>query len=190
MLCLLTLMGYNTYLVFMQMLLVCSKNQCPIKAVNWIPFAQCCLAALLIVICLQACSVGSSATIAIVLPNGPEMGVCVLGCLACTTCAPLNANLTEDELLGNIQVLNRCCPSTICSHPYTLLCAGCIDLQGTFTIYFACAAGPWRSGGNCPGRLCSSSSTCKGRAAHSGAAPRQACLWAFQPQIPWPCTTC
>ena len=50
------------------------------------------------------------ATIAVVLPNGPEMGVCVLGCLACVTCAPLNAKLTGEELLSDIRVnTSSCC---------------------------------------------------------------------------------
>ena len=65
----------------------------------------------------QACKVEPGATIALLLPNGPEMGVCVLGCLACATCAPLNAKLTGEELLKDILVGAPMSLGTFCTCP-------------------------------------------------------------------------
>jgi acyl-CoA synthetase (AMP-forming)/AMP-acid ligase II len=44
--------------------------------------------------------------VALALPNGPEAGVAVLACIACAVCAPLNVDLTPEELLRDMQ--ERC----------------------------------------------------------------------------------
>ena len=46
----------------------------------------------------------SEAVVAVALPNGPEMGVAVLATMACAVCAPLNVDLTPEELLKDMQV--------------------------------------------------------------------------------------
>lgn len=52
----------------------------------------------------------SEMTIGLALPNGPEMGVAVLATMAYAACAPLNVDLTPEELLHDMQV--RCCRQT------------------------------------------------------------------------------
>lgn len=46
----------------------------------------------------------SQAVVAVALPNGAEMGVAVLATMACAVCAPLNVDLTPEELLKDMQV--------------------------------------------------------------------------------------
>ncbi|BDA51313.1 probable peroxisomal-coenzyme A synthetase at N-terminal half [Coccomyxa sp. Obi] len=51
------------------------------------------------------CRVTSEAVVAVALPNGAEMGVAVLSTMACAVCAPLNVDLTPEELLKDMQDL-------------------------------------------------------------------------------------
>ena len=53
---------------------------------------------------VQECHVTSQAVVAVALANGAEMGVAVLATMACSICAPLNIDLTPEELLKDMQV--------------------------------------------------------------------------------------
>src|SRR4051812_31892971 len=46
---------------------------------------------------LNAAGIGRNDRVAIVLPNGPEMATCFLGCAASVTSAPLNPAYRGDE---------------------------------------------------------------------------------------------
>lgn len=59
---------------------------------------------------VQGCHVTSEAVVAVALPNGAEMGITVLATMACAVCAPLNVDLTPEELLKDMQVWLRMLP--------------------------------------------------------------------------------
>jgi len=56
----------------------------------------------------QECCVTSEMTVGLALPNGPEMGLAVLATMAYAACAPLNVDLTPEELLHDMQVRSCC----------------------------------------------------------------------------------
>lgn len=53
---------------------------------------------------MRACGVDSSTVIGVALPNGPELGVCVISCMACAICAPVNVDLTPEEMMNDLKV--------------------------------------------------------------------------------------
>lgn len=55
---------------------------------------------------LRAANIGAGDTVAVVLPNGPEMAAAVLGVASCATCAPLNPAYGADEFRFYLNDLN------------------------------------------------------------------------------------
>jgi acyl-CoA synthetase (AMP-forming)/AMP-acid ligase II len=57
--------------------------------------------------------------VAVLLPNGPEASLCLLACVAYHVCAPLNCNLSPDELRSELTSL--ACVAVIVPHPSSSL---------------------------------------------------------------------
>jgi hypothetical protein len=64
----------------------------------------------------------------VLLPNGPESALCVMACTTFYTCAPLNCNLSPDELRTELTSLG--CVAVIVPHP------GCSLALATGTFDF------------------------------------------------------
>jgi hypothetical protein len=56
---------------------------------------------------LRRCGVENSDVVGVSLPNGPELGVCVIACMSWAACAPVNVDLTPEEMMSDLQVSNH-----------------------------------------------------------------------------------